>query len=101
MATLHLIVDDVVPVWKYQFRARMSRQTGYPPVVLTCQVPGHPPPDWYCSLLGNLVLRSSLGYSLPIPVFFELSVLKKQTRAFRMRFETIGFEVRSGLCRIN
>ena len=73
MATLHLIVDEVVPAWKFQYRVRIWRQAGYPPVVLTCQVPDHPPPDWYSSLLGNLVLGSFLGYSVPIPVFFELS----------------------------
>jgi hypothetical protein len=94
MPTLHLIVDEVVPAWKFQYRVRIWRQAGYPPVVLTCQVPDHPPPDWYSSLLGNLVLRSFLGYSVPIPVFFELSALDEQTRAFRVRFETIGCDLR-------
>ena len=73
MPTFHLVVDEVVPVDKHQFRVRMWRQADFPPLVLLSQVPGHPPPDWCSSLLGNLVLRSFLGYSLPIPVFFELS----------------------------
>ncbi len=73
MPTLHLVVDEVVPVDTHQFRVRMWREAGLPPVVLSCQVPGHPPPDRCSSQLGNLVLRGLLGYALPIPVFFELS----------------------------
>jgi hypothetical protein len=91
---LHLVVDEVVPVDKFQFRVRMWRQAGIPPVVLSSQVPGHPPPDWYSSLFGNLVLGSFLGYALPIPVFFELSIWREQTRAFRVRYETIGCDLR-------
>ena len=94
MPTFHLVVDEVVPVDKFQFRVRMWRQAGFPPIVLSSQVRGHPPPDWYSSLLGNLVLRSFLGYALPIPVFFELSVLSEKTRAFRVRYETIGCDLR-------
>jgi len=94
MPTFHLIVDEVVPVDKFQFRVRMWRQAGFPPIVLSSQVRGHPPPDWCSSLLGNLVLRSFLGYALPIPVFFELSVFSEQTRAFRVRYETIGCALR-------
>jgi hypothetical protein len=94
MPTFHLVVDEVVPVDKFQFRVRMWREAGFPPIVLSSQVPGHPPPDWYSSLLGNLVLRSFLGYALPIPVFFELSVLSEKTRAFRVRYETIGCDLR-------
>jgi hypothetical protein len=89
MPTFHLLVDEVVPVDKFQFRVRKWRQAEFPPIVLSSQVRGHPPPDWYSSLLGNLVLRSFLGYALPIPVFFELSVFSKKTRAFRVRYETI------------
>jgi hypothetical protein len=40
------------------------------------------------------VLRSFLGYALPIPVFFELRVWCETTRAFRVRFETIGCDLR-------
>ena len=53
MPTFHLVVDEFVPVDKFQFRVRMWRQAGFPPLVLSSQVPGHPPPDWYSSLLGN------------------------------------------------
>jgi hypothetical protein len=94
MPTLHLVVDELVPVDDYQFRVRMWREAGSPPVVLTCQTPGHPPPDWYSSTLGNFVLRGFLGYTLPIPVFFELSTWREQTRAFRVRYETIGCDFR-------
>jgi hypothetical protein len=94
MSTFHFVVDEVVPVDKFQFRVRIWRQAGLPPVVLSAQVRGHPPPDWCSSLLGNLVLRSFLGYSLPIPVFFELSVWRDETRAFRVRYETIGCDLR-------
>ena len=94
MPTLYLVVDEVVPVDKFHFRVRMWRQANFPPIVLSSQVRGHPPPDWYSSLLGNLVLRSFLGYALPIPVFFELSIWRGKTRAFRVRFETIGCELR-------
>jgi hypothetical protein len=94
MPTFHLVVDEEVPAWRFQYRVRMWRQAEYPPIVLSTQVPGHPPPDWYSSLLANLVLRSFLGYALPIPVFFELSVLDEKIRAFRVRFETIGNDLR-------
>ncbi len=94
MPTFHLVVDEVVPVHKFEFRVRMWRQAGFPPLVLSSQVRGHPPPDWCSNLLGNLVLGNFLGYALPIPVFFELSVLSETTRAFRVRFETIGCDLR-------
>jgi hypothetical protein len=94
MPTLHLVVDELVPVDQFRFRVRIWRQAGFPPVVLSSQVRGHPPPDWYSAYLANLVLRNFLGYALPIPVFFELSVWEQQTRAFRVRFETIGHELR-------
>ena len=47
MPTFHLVVDELVPVRTNQFRVRMWRQAGFPPLVLSSQVPGHPPPDWY------------------------------------------------------
>src|SRR5262245_7392033 len=71
----------------------MWRQAGFPPLELSSQFRGHPPPDWYSSLLGNLVLRSFLGYALPIPVFFQLSVLSEKSRRFQDRFETVGCDV--------
>jgi hypothetical protein len=94
MPTLHLVVDEVVPASRNRVRVRMWRRAGFPPIVLSSQVRGHLPPDFYSSLLANLVLRSFLGYALPIPVFFELSVLDETTRAFRVRFETIGCDLR-------
>jgi hypothetical protein len=94
MPTFYLVVDEVVPVDKFQFRIRMWRQAGFPPVMLASQFPGHPPPDWYSEYLANLTLRNFLGYRLPIPVFFELSVWDQKTRAFRVRYETIGSELR-------
>jgi hypothetical protein len=94
MLKLFLVVDDVITVDKFHFRVRMWRQAGFPPVVLSSQVPGHPPPDEYSSTLGNLVLRGFLGYALPIPVFFELSTWREQTRTFRVRYESIGCDLR-------
>ena len=94
MPTFHLVVDEEVPAWRDQYRVRIWRQADFPPIVLFSQVPGPLPPDFYSSLLANLVLRSFLGYALPIPVFFELSVWCKATRAFRVRFETIGCDLR-------
>ena len=40
------------------------------------------------------MLRGFLGYALLIPVFFEFSTWRQQTRAFRVRYETIGCELR-------
>ena len=94
MTTFYLVVDEVVPIDKFQFRIRMWRQAGFPPVVLSSQVPGHPPPDFYSSFLANLVLRNFLGYTLPIPVFFELSTWREQTRAFRVCYQTVGCDLR-------
>ena len=101
MPTFHLVVDEVVPVDKFQFRVRMWRQSGFPPLVLFSQAPDHPPPDWCSTYLANLTLRNFLGYRLPIPVFFELSDWDQQIRAFRVRYETIGCEFRPILRRPN
>ncbi len=94
MATYFLVVDELVPHRGCQFSVRVWRQAGQPPLVLFSQVPGHPPPNVCSSFLANLTLRNFLGYSLPTPVFFELSEWKQQTRACRVRFETIGPELR-------
>ena len=94
MTTFYLVVDELVPVNKVRFRIRMWRQAGFPPLVLYSQIPGQPPPKGFSSYLGNLVLRGFLGYALPIPVFFELSKSRKETRAFRVRYETIGCDLR-------
>jgi hypothetical protein len=40
------------------------------------------------------VLGGFLGYAHPLPVFFELSKVRKKTRAFRVRYETIGCDLR-------
>ena len=58
MPAFQLVVDEVVPLDKFQFRVRMWRDAGFPPLVLSSKVPGHTPPDWCSGLLGNLVLRS-------------------------------------------
>jgi hypothetical protein len=94
MPTLHLVVDEVVPVANHRFRIRVWRGTDSRPLALLSQVQGHPPPDWYSSQLANVVLRSFLGYSQPLPIFFEVSRWNGQVRAFRVRFETIGYQLR-------
>jgi hypothetical protein len=94
MPTLHLVVDEIVPINASPFRVRIWREAGLPPVVFSSQIAGHPPPDWYSGALGNLVLRGFLGYAVPIPVFFELSIWREQTRAFRVRYEIIGCDFR-------
>ena len=94
MPTLHLVVDEVVPVVRHRFRVRVWRRADSPPVVLLSQVPGHPPPDWCSSQLANLVLRTFLGYTAVIPAFFELSRRDGQTRAFRVTYDTIGCNLR-------
>jgi hypothetical protein len=94
MPTLHLVFDEVVPVDKSRFRVRVWREAGVPPVVLSSQLRAQPPAEFYSSRLANLVVSSYLGYALPLPVFFELSIRRKQTRAYRVRFETIGCDLR-------
>jgi hypothetical protein len=94
MPTLHLIVDEVVPVDRSRFRVRLWREAGYPPVVLSSQRKAHPPPDWCSSQLANHVLRCFLGFSLPIPVFYEFSRWNGKARAFRVTLEAIGCELR-------
>ena len=90
MATFHLVVDEVVPVARHRFRVQVWRCPDAQPLVLLSQVLGHPPPDWCSSQFANLVLRSFLGYSLPIPTFYELSRWDGRTRAFRVTYDTIG-----------
>jgi hypothetical protein len=90
-----------MPVNKFQFRVRIWRQTGQPPLVLFSQLPGQPPPDFCSVFLANFVLRTFLGYSLPVRAFFELSAYKGQTRACRVRFEVLGAPLRPVLCNPN
>jgi hypothetical protein len=94
MPRFHLVVDEIVPAAKFQFRVRVWRRADSQPLVLLSQIKGHPPPDWCSSALANLVLRSFLGYSLPVPMFYEVSRWEGDFRAFRVRFETIGCELR-------
>jgi hypothetical protein len=94
MTSFYLLVDEIVPAGKFQFRVRMWRQAGFPPLVLYTQIPGQPAPKYFISYLGNFVLRGFLGYALPIPVLFELSKARKETRAFRVRYETNGCDLR-------
>src|SRR4029077_11835051 len=81
-------------VARHRFRIRVWRRADSPPLVLLSQVQSHPPPDWCSSRLASLVLRSFLGYSQPLPIFFEVSHWNGQVRAFRVRFETIGYQLR-------
>ena len=95
MNIFRIFVDEQVVLHKRQFRVRIWRTAdSNPSLALLSQVQGSLPPDWYSSQLANLVLRSFLGYSLPIPIFFELSRWNGKTRAFRVRYETIGCDLR-------
>jgi hypothetical protein len=71
MPTFHLVVDEAVPVAMIQCRVRTWRLAGPPPLVLSSPLPGHPPPDFCSAYVANFVLRSLLGFSLPVPVFFR------------------------------
>jgi hypothetical protein len=92
--TLHLVVDEVVPLHAHRFRVRVWQGTESRPLALLSSVPGDVPPDWHSTAIANLVLRSFLGYSSVIPVFFELSRWEEKTRAFRVKFEIIGCPLR-------
>jgi len=61
MPTLHLVVDEVVPVARHRFRVRVWRRAGSQPLVLLSQVQGDVPPDLCSGALANLVLRTFLG----------------------------------------
>jgi hypothetical protein len=61
MPTFHLVADEAVPVDKFRFHIRIWRQAGLPPLVLSSQIRGQPPPDCYSSFLANIVLRTFLG----------------------------------------
>jgi hypothetical protein len=94
MTSFYLVVDEPVPVGKFQFRVRRWRQAGFPPLVLYTQSPGQPAPRYFSSYLGNFVVRSFLGCAVPIPVFFDLSKAREESRAFRVCYETIGRDLR-------
>jgi hypothetical protein len=94
MPTFHLVVDEAMSVSKMQCRVRVWRPAGLPALVLSSQLPGHPPPNYCSAFLANFALRNFLGFSLPVPVFFELSESKGQTRACRVRFEVLGAPLR-------
>jgi hypothetical protein len=61
MPTFHLVVGELVLVRVWQFRVRIWRQAGQPPLVLFSQMPGHPPPEYCSSFLANFVLRNFVG----------------------------------------
>lgn len=90
MLALFLVVDEVVPADKLQFRVRKWRQAGFPPLVLFSQIPDGVPPEFCSCFLANFTLRNFLGYRLPVPVFFEVNNWGTEPKAFRLRFETIG-----------
>jgi hypothetical protein len=94
MPTLHLVVDEVVPLARHRFRVLVWRRADSPPVVLLSQVHGDVPPDWCSSAIANLVLRSFLGFSAVIPAFHELSRWDCQIREFRVSYDTIGCNLR-------
>jgi hypothetical protein len=94
MPTLHLVVDEVVPVHAHRFRVRVWRGRNPRALVLSSQVQGDVPPDWYSSAIANLVLRSFLGFTNVIPIFLEFSRWDGKVRAFRVTFETIGCHLR-------
>jgi hypothetical protein len=94
MPTFYLVVDEFVPVDTFQFRVRMWRQSGSPPHVLFSQVPGGIPLEFYSTYLANLALRSFLGDSLPIPVSFELARWDQDWEVSRVRYQTIGCDLR-------
>ncbi len=94
MPSFHLVVDEIVAVANHRFRVQVWRSGDSRPLVLVSQVQGHPPPDWVSSRLANVVLRCFLGYSLPLPTFFEVSRWNRKTRAFRVSYETIGHRLR-------
>jgi len=94
MPSFHLVADETIAVANHRFRVQLWRSADSRPLVLLSQVKGHPPPDWVSSRPANVVLRSFLGYSQPQPIFFEVSRWNGQLRAFRVRFETIGYQLR-------
>jgi hypothetical protein len=97
MPRFNLVDDEIVAIARHRFRVQVWRRADSQPLVLLSQVPGHPPPDWFSSRLSNLVLRNFLGFLLPIPNFFELSRWNGQDRAFRVRYETVGYQLRPTL----
>ncbi len=62
MPTFDLVVDEVVPYRGCEFRVRTWCQAGFQPLVLSSQVPGHPPPHLCSSYLANLTLRNFLAF---------------------------------------
>jgi len=94
MPNFYLVADEIIAVANHRFRVQVWRSADSRPLALLSQVKGHPPPDWASSRLANLVLRSFLGFSQPLPIFFEVSRWNGRVRAFRVSFETIGHQLR-------
>ena len=46
MPIFHFVVDEIVPVDKFQFRVRMWRQADFALIVLSSQFRGRPAPGW-------------------------------------------------------
>jgi len=94
MPSFHLVADEIVAVANHRFRVQVWRSADCQPLVLLSQIQGHPPPDWCSSRLANLVLRSFLGFSQPLPILREVSRWNGQLRAFRVSYERIGYQLR-------
>src|SRR5271166_3981219 len=99
MPKFHLVVDEIVAGANHRFRVQVWRRADFQPLVLLSQVHGDVPPDWYSSVIANLVVRAFLGYSATIPKFFEVSRWNGAARAFRVSFDTVGCNLRPILIR--
>jgi hypothetical protein len=99
--TNHLcLIDDEEILFfhkKHRYRMQVWRGPDLQPVVLVIGIPGSPPPAWYSEALATRAIREFLGFSPPLPIYFEYDLYYGVAQAFRVKFEVSGHPLRPWL----
>ncbi len=95
MTTFHLVVDEIVPVNS----GPLSRPHVAPSWLSSARAlhtdsRGNRRPRTSAAISGTSCSEAFWATPFRSPVFFELSKSRKETRAFRVRYETVGCDLR-------
>ena len=92
-----LIVDEIVHMSRQRekpVRIRIWAGKGSTTIALLSQQPGSDPPNRWSAPLANLVVSGFLFHRMPLPSFYETSVINigpiPPIKAMRVNFSVIG-----------
>lgn len=89
-----LIIDELVTRKQDRFRVRVWCSKSKSPVAVFSQVGECSPPDAASAYLANMVVSGFLGFRMPLPSFYESSVVDGVNRVFRVSYTLIGNPLR-------